>query len=32
MAAAMQDADHERSVVFNQVEDAKGKSVQKGAT
>jgi len=28
----MNDADHHRSVVVNDVKDAKGKSVQKGAT
>jgi len=28
MAAAMKDADHDRSVAVNEVEDAKGKSVQ----
>jgi hypothetical protein len=32
MAAAMKDADHNRSVAINEVKDAKGKSMQKGAS
>jgi len=32
MAAAVKDTDHNRSVGVSEVEDAKGKSVQKGAS
>jgi hypothetical protein len=32
VAAAVKDADHNGSVAVSEVEDAKGKSVQKGAS
>jgi hypothetical protein len=32
MAAAVKDTDHDRSVAVNKVENAKGKSVQEGAS